>query len=156
MDALLLKQNIEVLTDLDRVVFVFNRLHFPMPYAQAFKISAGLRLASKKAMKVSGETIKDWRNRSRLDVYTEINDLSPERRSTYTRQFSWRIDVDSEMIYLILGEHRIGFHFETGLKLSEWLRMGGKKAKRWAGDDGRAIIAAGNLADAEFNYKHGF
>lgn len=156
MDELLQKQNIEVCTDLDRVVLIFNRLKFPMPYAQAFKIAAGLRLGCKHAMKLSGESIVDWRNRSKLDVYTGIPDLAPERRTSMTQQFTWRVDVDNEMIYLILANHRIGFHFETGLKIAEWLRYGGRKAKRWAGDGGRVMTSMGNLTDAELNYKRGY
>lgn len=156
MDALLLKQNIEVCTDLDRVVLIFNRLTFPMPYVQAFKISAGLRLGCKKAMRVSGESIKHWRNRSRLDVYTGVSEINPERRTTMTQQYKWSVSVDGEMIYLQLADHKIGFHFETGLKLAEWLRFGGSKAKRWAGDQGKTMQSIGNLSNAEENYKRGY
>jgi hypothetical protein len=156
VDEVLLKQQLSVVTDLDRVVFNFNRLGFPMPYAQSFKIAAGLRLASKHAMKISGESIKDWRNRSRLDVYQSIDEINPERRSTMTRQFKWRVDVDGEMVYLILADHQIGMHFETALKIAEWLRLAGRKAKRWAGDTGRIMTATGNLTDAENNYKRGY
>lgn len=156
MDEMLLKDRLEVGRDLDRVVLIVNRTHYPMPYAMSFKIAAGLRLASKQAMKFSGEGIKDWRTRSLLDVYTGVEKLSSEKRTTLTKRYSWRIDVDSEIVHLFLNEQKISIHFESALKLAEWLRMAGKSAKRWAGDDGRSMVAAGNLVDAEFNYKHGF
>jgi hypothetical protein len=126
-----------------------------MPYAMAFKISAGLRLGSKRAMKFSGEGITDWRNRSLLDVYTGVPDLSKERRTTMTGKYNWRVDVDMELVNLHLDKHCVPLHFESALKVAEWLRFAGKKAKRWAGDGGKVWTSAGNLADAEYNYKYG-
>ena len=155
MDELLERQQVAVGTDLDRVVLVVKKTQYPMPYAQAFKIAAGLRLASKQAMKVSGEGIKHWRTRSLLDVYTGVPDLNSQRRSTNMQRYSWSVRFDGEMIYLNLGGHEIGFHFEAALKIAEWLRFAGKKAKRWAGDGGRSMTSMGVLADAEYNYKHG-
>jgi len=156
MDALLVRNHISVNTDLDRVILNFNRLSFPMPYAQAFKIAAGLRLGSKRAMRISGESIKDWRNRSRLDVYTPLEEIAPEKRTTNLQRYDWRVDVDGEMVYLIMGHHKIGFHFEAALKTAEWLRWAGKRCKRWAGDSGRSMVSLGNLTDAEENYKRGY
>ena len=128
MDEALLKQKLFVCRDLDRVVLIVNRTHYPMPYAQAFKISAGLRLASKQAMKFSGEGINGWRSRSLLDVYTGVPELSEEKRTTMTKQYNWSVVVDMEMVYLILGDERIPVHFTDSLKLAEWLRFAGKKA----------------------------
>ena len=100
--------------------------------------------------------MKEWRTLAKVDPYITVPELGPERSYTGIKKFAWAVSVDSEQVYLILAEHQIGFHFETALKLSGWLRLAGKKAKQQAGDRSRSMVAIGNLTDAERNYKYGY
>lgn len=155
MDDLLLRQNIQVATELDRVILSVGRLDITLPYAAAFRIGQNLSLGARGAMRVCGEGNRQWRERSELDLYPTLPKISTEKRRTLTGKFDWSIRVQGEMVYLKTGNNEVGFHFEIALKLATWLRQAGKAAKLWAGDSGRSMHAAGNLTDAEQNYKRG-
>ena len=71
------------------------------------------------------------------------------------KKFNWRVDINGELIYLWFGNVRVGFHFESGFKISQWLRLGAAQAKRFAGDTSKSIHASGRLTDGETNYKLG-
>lgn len=156
MGELLTKQRIAVNTDLDRVVLSVARTAYPMPYAAANKIAAGMRLASKRAMRISGEPVRNWRAISRVEYYPEIKEIAPLRRMTLTRQFDWSVQVDGERVILILGNCQAGFHFHDALKVSQWLKHAARQAKAWAGDSSKSVVSIGYLTDAEDNYKHGY
>lgn len=157
MNEFLIKQGIWVNTDQDRVVLCVGRTEFPMPYAQAFKISAAVRVGCRRLMQMSGEPHHDWYERSKLDYYAKVPELSEEVRRTRTKKYDWRVDHSQvgEVLELWLDDCLLEFHFEAGLKLSEWLRDAAKRCKRWAGDSSSMKIACGILSDAEWNYKHG-
>jgi hypothetical protein len=108
-------------------------------------------------MRVSYEPLKNWQKLSELERDVTINRLNPEKRSTAPlKNFEWRVETEGEMTYLVLGNNSIGFHFEAGLQLSQWLRSAAAQAKNWAGDGGKAIHCVGTLSDAEQNYKYGY
>lgn len=155
MDELLLKQDIRVDTDLDRVVLWVGRTDFPMPYAQAIKISAGLRLGSKQIMQICGVGAIHWASYATLDTYAQIPDLSLQKRTTQIKKYDWRIDAYGEHLKLWLDNVLVEIHFTVGLKLSEWLRVSARTARNWAGDNSKQRVAMGILNDAEYNYKHG-
>ena len=155
MHGLLTKQNVRVETNFDRVILTVQKLVFPMPYAASFKIAAGLKLASQQAMRMSKEPLANWRNFTIPDDELIVNALNIASNYFMVRQFIWRIDVDGEMAYLHMADNRIGFHFETGFKIAQWLRVAGTQAKKWAGDSGTFMHMTGHLTDAENNYKLG-
>lgn len=155
MDDLLTRQNIAVETDLDRVVLTIERLSFPMPYAASFRIAAGIKQACKEAMRVSKEPLADWQKWLKLDGEITVNEIHTTRRMTITKKFDWKVIFEGEMVHLHLGDNKVGFHFETGFKISQWLRLAGKQAKHWAGDSGSHMHLTGHLTDAEHNYKLG-
>lgn len=61
-----------------------------------------------------------------------------------------RIAVRSERdhVVLTLGNVDVKMDYETALKLSQWLRVRGKEAKRFAGDVSRHWSVIGTLHDA--------
>ena len=156
MDDLLTKQNISVETDFDRVILTIDKLDFMFPYAQAFKVSAGIASAGRECMRLAKEPRANWRKLMELDDgAVTINEVSSIQRNTMAKKFDWRVDIRGEMIHLWLGNVRAGFDFETGFKIAQWLRLGGAQAKRWAGDTSKSMTASGRLTDREENYKLG-
>lgn len=127
-----------------------------MPYAQAFKIAASMRVGARRLMQMSGEKHSDWFERSRLDFYSKSQEVSEALRQTRTKKYDWRLDLPpGEVLQLWMDGCLLEFHFEAGLRLSEWLRASGKSAKRWAGDNSAVKTSCGILSDAEYNYKYG-
>ena len=155
MDDLLTSQNISVETDLDRVVLTFNRLSFLIPYAEGFKISHGISSGCRECMRLCREPRKNWRDWLQLGDDIVIPEVNHRRRHTLTRKFNWRVAADGELIHLWMGNNRVGFHFESGFKISAWLRLASKQAKHWAGDTGKSWCLTGCLTDAETAYKLG-
>lgn len=157
MNLYLIRQGVWVNTDLDRVVLTVGKTDFPMPYVQAFKIAAAVRLGCRRLMQYCGERHTNWYERARLDYYAPVPELSDKVRSTRTQKYDWRIDIvpHSEVLQLYLDNMPVEFHFEAGLKLSEWLRDAGRRAKRWAGDETTHKHGMATLTDAEHNYKYG-
>ena len=155
MDDLLTKQNISVETDFDRVVLTFNRSSFLIPYAEGFKISSGIASGCRESMRLCREPRKNWRDWMVLDGEIDIPEVSPKRRHTITKKFDWRVVVNGELIHLWMGNNGVGFHFESGFKISAWLRLASKQAKHWAGDTGKSMYVTGWLTDAEQIYKTG-
>jgi hypothetical protein len=161
VDDLLTKQNISVETDCDRVILSIAKNDLMIPYNQAFKISAGIASAGRECMRLAKEPRENWREMMKLDDLPDggnitVNEVSKLRRSTtMLKKFDWRVDVNGEMISLWLGNDTVRFHFETGFKIAQWLRLGAAQSKRWAGDTSKSIHASGRLTDGETNYKLG-
>ena len=47
------------------------------------------------------------------------------------------VSVEGEMVALTIGNATIKMPYETAIQLSQWLRVRGKEAKRFAGDMSR-------------------
>ena len=47
------------------------------------------------------------------------------------------VDTEGELIRLTIGDVVVRMEYETALKISQWLRVRGKQAKRLAGDMSR-------------------
>lgn len=157
MSDIISRQNVSVETDCDRVILTVSRTQFPIPYATAFRIAAHLKQVCKQAMRISYEPLNNWEQRLGLDREITVNEIHPERRSTAPlERYEWRIETEGEMTYVWFGNTSVGFHFESALKISHWLRLAAAQAKRWAGDTGKSIHTVGTLSDAEQNYKHGY
>jgi hypothetical protein len=156
MDDLLTRQNVSVETDADRVILTVQKMTFMIPYAQGFKIAAGIASGGRECLRLSNEPRADWRKWLELDDSSiRVNEVPPGKSAGSVRKFDWRVDVRGEMIHLWLGDVRVGFHFESGFKLSQWLRLGSAQAKRWAGDTSKSLTASGRLTNREENYKLG-
>lgn len=54
--------------------------------------------------------------------------LSPEKVS---------VSFSGEIVNITVGNSTLGMHYEDALKLSQWIRMRAKQAKREAGDSSR-------------------
>lgn len=57
------------------------------------------------------------------------------------------VRAEGERVVLTIGNADITFDYETALKLSQWLRVRGKQAKRTAGDLSRHWSAIAILED---------
>jgi hypothetical protein len=55
------------------------------------------------------------------------------------------VKVEGEIVNLKLGNVEVKLDHETAIQLSTWLRVGGKQAKRAAGDTSRKWMVIGNL-----------
>lgn len=60
-----------------------------------------------------------------------------------------RLEVreEGENVVLVIGDSEVRFHYETALKLSQWLRVRAKQAKKRAGDVSRHWSTLGVLED---------
>lgn len=156
MSALLTNQSVLVETDLDRVIFTFGRVLFPLPYATVFNIASSLKMACKQAMRVTGERLENTDQHMQSDFEIAVQEVNPVRRNLPVEKIEWGITYNQEIVYLQLGNNILQFHFSDGLKISQWLRSGAAQAKRWAGETGKSMHTNGMLTDAEENYKRGY
>lgn len=154
MGELLLKKNAAVYTEEDRVILRIDSVDIFFPYAQVFKIAQNIRLACKGAKAMVHESAR-WDEIAK-DDNIEVQDYSATKPGRQIKgKFDWQINMNSELIYLCFGDLKAGMHFSDALKLSEWMRAGGRKAKRWAGDTSAHKNAMGTLTNAEENYRLG-
>lgn len=141
----------------DRVYIVAGGTEIMMPYAAALTIAQHARLAAKQAMRMVREDVSKWRDYAEL---REIELVTPNAapRRTLGGRFEWSINLKDwdERVYFLFGNVELVLHFEKALQLSVDLRSAARQAKAWAGDQSRGFRAAGNLTDAEKNYKHGW
>lgn len=154
MSDLQLKTNMAVFTDMDRVVFRIHRNDIFIPYATVFLIAQAVRIACKQIKGLIHENER-W-NELATDDNIEIQNYADVRPGRQIRgKFGYKIQCDGERVILTLGDLTTGIHFVDALKISQWLRAGGKKAKLYAGDTSKHLNALGMLTDAEENYKLG-
>ena len=53
-----------------------------------------------------------------------------------------------DMVTLKIGDSTLEFSYQDAFRLAQWLRVHGKRAKRFAGDEGRSIDVGAILTDA--------
>ncbi len=158
MDGLLTKQRIHVDNDKDMVLLNVGNLTVHIPYLESFKIAQGIRLASKDAMRYIHEDSTKWLEFAKLNEQpdqTTPYETNAELRTTEHVQLDWKIGWEGEDVKMLFGNNLLKFHFTSALKVSEWLRYAGQKAKAWSGNQGVNINLLGILSDAEKNYKLG-
>lgn len=59
------------------------------------------------------------------------------------------VSTEGPLVVLRVGNVEIKMEYETAIQLSTWLRVRGKQAKRFAGDDSRRWHIIGNLTAVE-------
>lgn len=59
------------------------------------------------------------------------------------------VGIEGTLVVLTIGNADIKMDYDTALKLSTWLRVRGKEAKRIAGDTSRHWTVIGKLDDLE-------
>lgn len=158
MDGLLTKQRIHVDSDKDMVLLNVENLTVHIPYIESFKIAQAIRLQSKDIMRYIHEDSTKWLEMARLDEQpdrTTPYEVNAELRTTEHIQFNWRVGWEGEDVKVLFGNNLLQFHFTSALKISQWLRYAGQKAKAWSGNKGVSINLLGILSDAEKNYKLG-
>lgn len=158
MDTLLKKERIHVESKNDYVILRMGSMVVDIPFGVAGRVSQGIRLASKDAMRYSGEDVTNWRDLAALDdmpAFTIPFKVESKKQIKIPDGFDWAVGYEGENIKLKFGNVIIKLHFVLALKLSTWLRTAASKAKAWSGDGSRSRFAMGILSDAEHNYKLG-
>ena len=156
MGDFLTRQNVKVETDLDRTVLTVSRTSFPMPYATAFKVASGIKMACTHAMRVCKEDLASRENYMNYDREIQVNEVSAVRRNTMVPTVEWTVQLQGENVLVWFGNVKISLHFSDALKVSAWIRSGAAQAKKWAGDTGKKMHCNGYLTDAENDYKMGY
>ena len=59
------------------------------------------------------------------------------------------VSTEGQVVVLKIGNTEIKMEYETAIQLSTWLRIKGKEAKRFAGDDSRKWSVIGNLESVQ-------
>jgi hypothetical protein len=64
------------------------------------------------------------------------------------RRTPYGVRVEGTVVVMTIGERNVRMDYETALKLSAFLRHGGRLAKRAAGDESRRFTVYADLTDA--------
>jgi hypothetical protein len=56
-----------------------------------------------------------------------------------------QVCTEGQLVILKIGNTEIKMEYDTAIQLSTWLRVKGKEAKRFAGDDSRKWTIIGRL-----------
>ena len=148
------RTDINVSTDLDRVILAIGHLQIQIPYAATLTISRHLQAAAKHSMMISGEPVYNWQSLSEIAIEVPQSlTVNETLRATIKRKFNWQIDVNSETVLLVIDNYTITLHFNAALQLATLLIANAKVARAWAGDHNKQMIVTGYLSNAEDNYK---
>src|SRR5262245_15769161 len=69
-------------------------------------------------------------------VHTKPSLLEPKRIA---------VDIEGELVVVTIGNSHLRMHYEDALKISQWLRVRAKEAKRLCGDFSKNWSALGTL-----------
>lgn len=165
MDQILTKQRIAVSTDGPVVVLEIAGATAKLTYESALAIAQMLRLFGKVSSRVAG--VREHWTASAQDDQTRFVDGKPKAvgnvssldlRRLKQRKVgkSIRVGLDGSGVRIYLGTNfSVTFDHTVALRLSEWLRIRGREAKRFAGDQSKAWRTLGLLTTAEQNQKLG-
>lgn len=79
------------------------------------------------------------------DISSKLNVPNTIIKPAVAKMTKLAVASEGENVVLTIGNSQIRFHYETALKLSQWLRIRAKEAKRKAGDNSRHWSAIGNI-----------
>ena len=156
--SILSKQRIHIVSEYDQVLLHVGNVVVSMPYATAFSIAQGIRLASKDAMRYAKEDVNNWQkyaNDEDLPKHTTPYHIPRTSRVDVSKGFEWAVGWNGENVKMKFGNNIIEVHFTTALQISAWLRSTGAESKAWAGETGRSMRASSILSNAEENYRRG-
>lgn len=71
--------------------------------------------------------------------------LLSTRSPTLLAEYRIAVSQDGAMVRLEIGKVTVHLPYDVALQLSQWLRVHGRQAKRFAGDDARIISVVGTL-----------
>lgn len=142
-NPLLTKQNLEVAAKGELVLLTVGNSTVSMHYTQALNLSTWVRTMARRAKRVAGRG-------SSIRSLGRITDLSaptpkplPNYRGTtaaihvvpslLTFQ-EHNVRLLGRLVQVDLGSNQMEIHYQTALKLSQWLRVRAKEARNTAGD----------------------
>ena len=59
------------------------------------------------------------------------------------------VSAEGELVAIKIGDTTLKLHYSDALKISQWIRLRAKQAKRMAGDNSRHWSAVGHLSSLE-------
>ena len=77
------------------------------------------------------------------------------RTKRFLQKTKIHVEPEHDMVKLTIGNWGLDLPYDVALKLSQWMRVAGKKAKRNAGDTSRSWSIVGQLTDAQAEFKKG-
>lgn len=151
----LLKRGVEVSAKGENVILRIGNVDLPMHYEHALDISRWIREEGRAAKALAGRgrvvsslgTLHDASAKEKpLPLYSQgsaaIHVKTPLNK--------WRredVFTQGRIVSIKIGGNVITLHFESALKVSQWIRLRAKEAKRIAGDTERHWSIIGNFED---------
>ncbi len=141
--ALLTKQSIEVFSSGETVTLRIGNVDLPMHYEHALDMSRWIREEGAFAKRPTGRA-KTLRSLGMLqDLNARAKPLALHRGAGFgilakQRLRDWyREDVATEgrLVRIKVGSSVVKLHFESALKVAQWLRVRAKESQRTAGDE---------------------
>ncbi len=134
----LLKQGVEVSAKGDLVTLRIGNVDIPMPYEHALDLSRWIRLEARFA-KAGTSRARTVRSLGILeDLRTKPLPYTPgvaihvkEKLQTWHRE---DVEAIGRLVKIKIGPHTIQLHFESALRIAQWLRVRAKEAQRTVGD----------------------
>jgi hypothetical protein len=149
---LLQKRNAEVSSKGELVILRIGNVDIPMHYEHALDISRWIRSEAKSAKSLSGrgKTVRSLGLMEDLAAKAVPLPRQPgvaihvkQRLQTWHREDVWTV---GKIVHVKIGSNTLTFHFETALKVAQWIRVRAKEARNRAGDV-RHWSAIGTLED---------
>lgn len=133
----------------------FGPFRFLMYYQTAFELAASVLQASKMAARYEGVHPSKWTEMAQAVQQVPHEPLALQYRRTEARPNfkQWKVGYDRNLVVFTFDNTKIRVHYSDAFEMYGWIRLGGRNAKRWAGDRGKQWTTRANLQDAEDNDK---
>jgi hypothetical protein len=138
---LLTKQGVEVSSKGENVILRIGNVDLPMHYEHALDVSRWIREEGQVAKSLTGRR-RTMRSLGILeDAAAKPSALPPPapgvaihvkpKLQDYRRE---DVRLEGRLVAIKIGRHTMRIHFESALKIAQWLRLRAKEARNRAGD----------------------
>lgn len=135
----MLKQSIEVSSKGELVDLCVGNVHLPMHYEHAFDMSRWIREEAALCKRATGKrrttrslgTLHDARKSPPLPYDRGVAIHVKEKKQAWRRE---DVTAQGHLVLIKIGATTISLHFESALKIAQWIRLRAKEAKNRAGD----------------------
>jgi hypothetical protein len=137
----MLKQGVEVSSKGESVILRIGNVDLAMHYEHAFDVSRWIREEAAICKRATGRSKMVRTLGIMTDANAKLKPLSLPSSGVAIhvkdKQRSWkRSDVVAQgrLVLIKIGNTTISLHFESALKISQWIRLRAKEARNRAGD----------------------
>lgn len=164
MSEIRTSQRVDVETEGSVVVWYIGKARAKIRYRTAFRVAQHMRINAKDCMARVGDTKRRWFAAAQLEEGTlkPINMMGgslldmlrtirwmPLPLAPYQPEKKIWVENFGETVRVHLGTSaHVDFYYEDALKISQFLRVQGKIAKRFAGDTWKEMSGLGSLHNA--------